>query len=199
MRVAWIVLIAGCGFETHASTGVGEQSAPIPDAGAEAVICPASYGVQLPGSGSRYRLIPDGRAAWTQSDACIADLPGATHLVVLESKAELDGATALVGAATTVLAGNAIWVGAVQQASAMQPAQGWLWLDGTAVTGWGGVEPNDRGGQENREEQFARIEKGKLYLQDSAGSGKNSALCEGEGKPIVPAAVTAIAAARPGS
>jgi len=199
MRVAWIVVIAGCGFETRASTGVGEQSAPIPDAGVAAPSCPDSYGVQLPGSGSRYRLIPEGRPAWTQSDACVADLPGATHLVVLESKAELDGATALVGAQTTALAGNAIWVGAVQQASATQPAMGWLWLDGTAVTGWGGGEPNDRGGQENREEQFARIEKGKLYLQDSAGNGNNSALCECDGKPIVAAAATALAAARPGS
>src|SRR4051812_30916837 len=194
MRVAWVVVIAGCGFgcgfETHASTGLGEQAAPAPDAGVEAASCPSSYGIRLPGSGSAYRLIPDGRPAWTQSDACAADLPGATHLVVLDSRAELDGATALVGAPTTALAGNAIWVGAVQQSSATQPTAGWLWLDGTAVTGWGGAEPNDRGGQENHEEQFARIEKGKLYLQDSAGNSNSSALCECDGKPIVPAAAT---------
>jgi hypothetical protein len=144
-------------------------------------------------------LIPEGRPAWTQSDACVADLPGATHLVVLESKAELDGATALVGAATTALAGNAIWVGAVQQTPAALPSAGWLWLDGTAVTGWGGIEPNDRDRQENREEQFARIEKGKLYLQDSAGSGNHSALCECDGKPIALTAAAAIEANRPAS
>jgi uncharacterized lipoprotein len=197
MRVAWIVLIAGCGFQARASTG--EAAAPVPDAGVDIATCPASYGVTLPGSGSRYRLIPDGRPAWTQSDACAADLPGATHLVVLDSRAELDGATALVAAPTTALAGNAIWVGAVQQITAALPAADWLWLDGTAVTGWGGVEPNDRDRQENREEQFARIEKGKLYLQDSAGSGNNSALCECDGKSISQAAATALAANRPGS
>ena len=123
----------------------------------------------------------------------------ATHLVVLDSEAELDGATALVAAPTTALAGNAIWVGAVQQITAALPTADWLWLDGTAVTGWGGVEPNDRDRQENREEQFARIEKGKLYLQDSAGSGNDSALCECDGKPISQAAAAAITDNRPAS
>ncbi len=197
MRVAWIALIAGCGFEAHAPTD--EQAAPVPDAGFDVATCPASYGVTLPGSGSRYRLIPDGHPAWTQSDACAADLPGATHLAVLDAQGELGSATSLV-AATPTLAGNAIWVGAVQQATATLPTAGWLWLDGTAVTGgWGGAEPNDRNGQENQEEQFARIEKTKLYLQDSAGSGNNGALCECDGKPIAPAAEAAITANRPPS
>jgi hypothetical protein len=197
MRVAWIVLIAGCGFQAHAP--LDEEAAPVPDAGGGAASCPASYGVTLPGSGSRYRLIPDGHPAWTQSDACAADLAGATHLAVLKSTAELDGATALVAAPPTPLAGNAIWVGAVQQTTATLPAAGWLWLDGSAVTGWGGIEPNDRDSRENQEEQFARIEKGKLYLQDSAGTGNNGALCECDGKPIAPAAAAAITANRPAS
>lgn len=201
MRVAWILLSAsaGCGFQAHAPTD--EAVAPVPDAGFDAASCPASYDVTFPApSSSRYRLIAAGHAAWTQSDACAADLSGATHLAVLETQDELDRVTALVAAPTTVLAGNAIWVGAVQQPAATLPAAGWLWLDGTAVTGgWGGGEPNDRNGQENQEEQFARIEKTKLYLQDSAGSGNNSALCECDGKPIAPAAAAAIAANRPAS
>lgn len=198
MRVAWIALLAGCGFEAHAP--LDEQAAPAPDAGFDVATCPASYGVTLPGSLSRYRLIPDGQPAWTQSDACAADLPDATHLVVLSSQAELDSVTALVAAPTTVLANNAIWVGAVQQTTATLPGAGWLWLDGSAVSGgWGGIEPNDRDRQENREEQFARIEKTKLYLQDSAGSGKNSALCECDGKPIAAAAAAAISASGPAS
>jgi hypothetical protein len=197
MRVAWIALIAGCGFQAHAP--LDEEAAPVPDAGFDAASCPASYGVTLPGSGSRYRLIPDGGPAWMQSDACAADLAGATHLVVLESAAELNGATALVAAPPAPLAGNAIWVGAVQQTTATLPAARWLRLDGSAVTGWGGIEPNDRDGRENQEEQFARIEKGKLYLQDSAGTGNNGALCECDGKPIAPAAADAIAANRPAS
>ena len=85
----------------------------------------------------------------------------------------------------------------MQQTSATLPTAGWLWLDGTAVTGWGGIEPNDRDRKEDQEEQFARIEKTRLYLQDSAGGGNNSALCECDGKPIAPAAAAAITANRP--
>ncbi|HEX8107109.1 MAG TPA: hypothetical protein VF516_05235 [Kofleriaceae bacterium] len=88
----------------------------------------------------------------------------------------------------------------MQPAIAPSPAAGWLWLDGTAVTGgWGGVEPNDGDGRENKSEQFARIEKSKPYLQDFTGSGNDSALCECDGKPIAPAAAAAIAANRPPS
>ena len=104
---------------------------------------------------------------------------------------------ALVAAATTV---NAIWVGAVQLATAMQPLAGWMWFDGSPGTGgWSGVEPNDRDGRESQEEQFARIEKTKLYLQDSGGMTSSGALCECDGKPIATTAAAAITADRPPS
>jgi hypothetical protein len=197
MRVAWIVLIAGCGFQAHAP--LGEEAAPVHDAGFDTASCPASYDVTLLGqSASRYRLIAAGHPAWTQSDACAADLAGATHLVVLDSQNELDRVVALVAAATNPV--NSIWVGAVQQATAIQPLDGWLWFDGSPVTGgWGGVEPNDRDGRENQEEQFARIEKTKPYLQDSGGTTSAGALCECDGKPIAAAAVAALNASRPPS
>jgi hypothetical protein len=193
MRVAWIVLIAGCGFQAHAPAD--EQAAAVPDAAS----CPASYDLVFPApSSSRYRLITAGHPAWTQSDACAADLSGATHLVVLDSQDELDRVVALVAAATTPV--SSIWVGAVQQITATLPAAGWLWFDDSPVTGgWGGVEPNDRDDRENQEEQFARIEKTKLYLQDSGGNTSAGALCECDGKPIAPAAAAAIGASRPPS
>ena len=201
-RIAWMAWIAGCGFQGRESAGQGSgagEAAPVLDAGLDAPICPASYDVALPGP-SRYRLIPDGRTAWVQSDACDADLPGATHLVVLDAPGELSSVVALVGAASTVLAGNAIWIGAVQPAGAAQPGAGWLWFDGSAVTGgWGGIEPNDRDNKENQEEQFVRIEKTKLYLQDSSGTSNSSALCECDGKPIATAAAAAITGNRPAS
>jgi hypothetical protein len=195
MRVAWIALIAGCGFQGRGPIGQGE-AAPAPDAGLDAAArCPVSYDVALPGP-SRYRLIASGGPAWVQSDACAADLPGATHLVVLDSPDELGRVISLVAAATTTV--NAIWVGAVQQATATQPGVGWLWFDDKAVTGgWSGVEPNDRDGRESREEQFVRIEKTKLYLQDSGGNSTSGALCECDGKSIAPAAADAITASRP--
>src|SRR5436309_15221747 len=103
MRAAWILFIAGCGFQAHAPTE--EEAVPIPDAGFGAARCPDSYDVTFPPpSSSRYRLIAAGHAAWTQSDACAADLAGATHLVVLETQDELDRVTALVAAPTTALA-----------------------------------------------------------------------------------------------
>jgi hypothetical protein len=197
MRVAWIAVIAGCGFQAHAP--LDEEAAPVPDAGFDAASCPASYDVLLSGqSASRYRLITVGHPAWTQSDACAADSASATHLVVLDSQNELDRVVELVVAATTPV--SSIWLGAVQQATAMQPLAGWLWLDGSPVTGgWSGVEPNDRDGRENQEEQFARIEKTKPYLQDSGGNTGAGALCECDGKPIAPEAAAAIRANRPPS
>lgn len=197
MRVAWVFLIAGCGFQAHAP--LDEEAAPIPDAGFDVARCPASYDVRFPPpSSSRYRLITAGHAAWTQSDACAVDLLGATHLVVLDSQSELDRVVALVAATTTQV--NSIWVGAVQPATAMQPLAGWMWFDGSPVTGgWSGVEPNDRDGRESQEEQFVRIEKTKLYLQDSGGNTSSGALCECDGKPIATAAAAAITANRPPS
>jgi hypothetical protein len=196
MRVAWVLFIAGCGFQAHAPTD--EQAAPVPDAGFDVATCPPSYGVTLLGSRSRYRLITDGHPAWAQSDACAAELQGATHLVVLDSQPEFDSAVALVAATTTPV--NAIWVGAVQEPTATQPLVGWLWFDGSPVTGgWSGIEPNDSDGTESRKEQFARIEKTKLYLQDSDGKTSSGALCECDGKPIAPAAAAAITANRPAS
>jgi hypothetical protein len=197
MRVASIFLIAGCGFQAHAP--LDEAAAPVPDAGFDAARCPASYDVRFPApSSSRYRLITAGHAAWTQSDACAADLSGATHLVVLDSQSEFDRVVALVAAATTQV--NSIWVGAVQQPTATQPLAGWLWFDGSPVTGgWSGVEPNDRDGRESQEEQFARIEKTKLYLQDSGGMTSSGALCECDGTPIATTAAAAITAYRPPS
>lgn len=100
MRVAWILLITGCGFQAHAP--VDEEAAPVPDAGFDIATCPTRYDVLLQGqTSSRYRLIAAGHPAWLQSDACAADLAGATHLVVLDSQDELDRVVSLVAAPTT--------------------------------------------------------------------------------------------------
>jgi hypothetical protein len=48
-------------------------------------------------------------------------------------------------------------------------------------------------------EQFARIEKTELYLQDSGGNTRSGALCECDGKPIAAIAAAAISANRPPS
>src|SRR5215468_9191095 len=127
MRVAWLAWISlmGCGFEGPPLPGQVFTA----DAGFDVAGCPANYNADLPGP-SRYRLIPDGHPVWVQNDACVADMTGATHLVVLSSMAELSAVSALVGAPPVGIAGNAVWVGAVQPLTAMRPDEGWLGFDG---------------------------------------------------------------------
>lgn len=175
-----------------------DQEAAIADAGFDAASCPARYDVALPGP-SRYRLIADGHPAWTQSEACAADLPGATHLAVLTMSDEIARVGALVTTPPQPIAGNAVWVGAVQQRTAIRPGDDWLWVDGEPlINGWGGVEPNDRGdGEADHDEQFVKIEKAKPYLTDTAGGDSNGALCQCDGKPIAASAAAAITANRP--
>jgi hypothetical protein len=193
MRVAWVALIAGCGFQSQPVGG--DSTASSPDASFVTTQCPASYDLQFPqlASSSRYRLVINGDPAWKQSDTCAGDLMGATHLVVLETQDELNAVATLVNAPPLGINANAVWVGGVQPLSAMQPRDGWLGFNGEALfNGWGGGEPNDKGGGEDHAEQFVRIEKGKPYFQDSAGSVISGALCECDGKPIAANAADAI-------
>lgn len=199
MRIAWIILVAGCGFRSQA--GAVEDNAPdaAPNAAPDASFahtCPENYNLSLPGfsGSSRYRLIIDGHPAWTQSDTCASDAPGATHLVVLETQNELNAVAALVNAPPLGIAGNSVWVGGVQQRTAALPGDNWLRFDDAPLTsGWSGAEPNDKdNGEVDHAEQFIKIEKDKPYLQDTAGTGNYGALCECDGKPIGPNATAAI-------
>ena len=194
MRVAWVILIAGCGFQAQP---VGGQTGAPPDAAAfDFASCPPTYSADLPGP-SRYRLIPEGRPAWTHSDDCADDMPGATHLVVLETLDETMRVAMLVNAPPVVLAGNSVWVGTVQQVPATAPNQGWIWFDGQPLTmGWHNGEPNDRGAIEDRQEQFVKLEKNRTYFTDSSGTDSYGALCECDGAPIAQTARDAIAANR---
>jgi hypothetical protein len=196
---AWLpwIAVAGCGFE--GPPVVGQVLAA--DAGFDVARCPASYNADLPGP-SRYRLIADGHPAWSQSDACAADLDGATHLVVLSSMAELDAIAALVGAPPIGIAGNAVWIGAVQPLTATRPDEGWLGFDGNPMLAvWGGIEPNEHGdnNEADHEEQFVKIERPHAYLSDAVGTDSLGALCECDGVAIAENAAALIAALRPGS
>jgi hypothetical protein len=163
------------------------------DAGFDAALCPASYNVQLPGP-SRYRLILEGGAAWMHSDDCDDDLPGATHLVVFESLAELVEVNALHETTDEL---EDIWIGGVQQRSARLPADEWLSFDGAPLMdGWDAGEPNDDT-VEDLAEQFAEMQKGRRYFNDTEGSEPNDALCECDGKSVAPNARAAITSNRP--
>jgi hypothetical protein len=203
----------GCGSAIAAIlafTGCGKVTSNLSDASGGAfdhVQCPASYDAALPGP-SRYRLIVVGNRAWDQSDVCAQDLPGATHLVVLETVGELASVQALVdSSAATVAAG--VWIGGVQKHTATSPGEGWLgfdgqpliggsWYDGPGTSGQHDSEPNDGDGVENGLEQFVIVKPSnnspgtKNGLQDSDGFNSKGALCECDGTPIAAAAAAEI-------
>jgi hypothetical protein len=195
MRAAWIVFAAGCGaagcgFEVQAE-GIDETASMTPDAAFDFATCPSSYNLSLVGP-SRYRLLTGGGTAAGQSDLCIADAPGATHLVVFDSLTELNAVGALVDG--TNLAGNAVWIGAVQQRAATRPDERWLGFDDVPlVDQWYDNEPNDGRGNEGHREQFVQIIRNRHYFTDAANSSGAGALCECDGKPVGPMALAAIA------
>jgi len=168
-----------------------------PDSGFDYAQCPASYNVQLFGP-TRYRLIPEGNSAWQQSDTCMVDLPGATHLVVLETMPEVMAVSIFVDTSPTIIAGNAVWVGGVQQRTEQLPDFGWLAFDGAPlIAAWAAGEPNDGGSELDHSEQFVVLERTRRYLADRAGITSFGALCECDGKPVAAGAADAITANRP--
>lgn len=198
MRTTWIVLVAGCGFQSQAAVpdanpsgdpgDAGELLDAAPDSGGTAVFdhatCPASYNVELPGP-TRYRLIVNGHRAWEQSDACNADLPGASHLVIFETVAEAEAVVAFMEP-NRGIARDSIWVGAVQRPTATQPDEQWLGFDGQPLIDvWHDNEPNDFFNNESdHQEQFALIERRRDGMIDISGSTNAGALCECDGKPL---------------
>jgi hypothetical protein len=194
MRVAWIALVAGCGFQSPAAD---PSMGGAPDSSFDYTTCPASYNVALPGP-TRYRLIATGRAAWDHSDTCNADLLGATHLVVLETMPELLSVSGFVATNANTIANNAVWVGGVQLRTALTPRDGWLGFDGAAlIDAWDPNEPNDTGGTEaDHGEQFVFLENARR-LADRPGNTGIGALCECDGKPVATNAAAAIVANRP--
>ena len=199
MRLAWLLVVAGCGFQSPiASTGGsgGADGPAAPDAGFDYALCPASYNAALPGP-SRYRLLIDGHVAWAHSDTCSTDLPGATHLVVFEAMPELLSVSALVNTPPLGIAGNAIWVGGVQPRTVLLPGDGWLGYDGAPlISAWDTGEPNDGGTETDHSEQFVFLERNRHYLADRPGNTNLGALCECDGKPVAANATAAITASR---
>lgn len=193
MRVAWgVALVAGCGFQTAGHSG-GKGGEPASD-DFDVAKCPESYDAPIAGP-SRYRLINDGRPAWVQSDACDADLPGATHLVVLETMAELLAVGAFIDNASGIA--QNVWIGGVQLRGSVLATENWFGLDGAPlIGGWATNEPND-GTREDGGEQFVKIERSRHYFVDITGFENDGALCECDGKPVDTMIAEAISGYRP--
>jgi hypothetical protein len=198
VKTAWILLVAGCGFQSPAATngtGGGEGTPAAPDAGFDYASCPANYNVTaLPGP-SRYRLIASGHRAWEQSDDCNNDAPAATHLVVIETPDELAAVRAFASNPGVGLAGSGLYLGGVQLKTATTPSDAWLGFNGAPlINGWGGGEPNDSGGDEsNHQEQFVMMAQASGFFVDVGGNETFGALCECDGKPIDPNVANVVA------
>jgi len=184
-----VLFVAGC---SYAPTTGEPDAAALPDA-FDATRCPADYTLILLGQTSRYRVIIDERNAWDHSDDCATDLPGATHLVAIDTPAEL----AQIEVALDDLPNNRAWVGVVQLRFQAMPTMGWLSITGGPVLDvlWAIGEPND-GTVEDDGENFASIDRDRDGLSDTNSGDSLGGMCECDGKPRDPAAVAAIDANR---
>lgn len=202
------LLMMGCSFHPvnlfgsadAVSGGSGAASfdavvadAPGGDAGTfDASVCPSSYSVALPGFASRYRVITNDQPFWDLDDACRKDMPGSTHLVVLETPAERAELAAVLASEPSQPTNGWYYVGAVQTQNQPTPEAGWRWLTGEALTsGWAVGDPDDGDGVEDNAENMTVIDTaGQLHdVFDKADSGHVEAggACECDGRAMDPA------------
>jgi hypothetical protein len=154
-----------------------------PDAAFDPATCPSGYGVTLPSSTSKYRLIATTATISVHHADCKDDLAGATHLIALQTAAE---ATELGNA----VAGSSVrvWVGLIQKPTATTPSTDWFVLTGEMLPAnlWDVAEPEDAGGGENGAEQIAFVEPATRKLKDDNSGKTYHAMCECDGRPIDP-------------
>ena len=185
----------------HDAAVVDNDAAGSPPDAFSYASCPPTYDLALPGP-SRYRLINTGARGWEHSDACASDLPGATHLAVVETTAEIASIQALVDNPPAAIAANAVLIGGVQQKTATKPDESWLGFDGRPLVdnAWydstSDHEPNDSDNNESdHKEQFISIIAGKNGLNDADGADPanlKGALCECDGHPVAASAAAAV-------
>lgn len=116
--------------------------------------------------------------------------------MAIDDAAELDQVEIAV-TATGNLDSNKAWVGGVQLRDQTSPAVGWFSITGSTLNPqWNAGEPNDTGGAEDNGENFAGIERGRDGLVDFPTDDDQGAMCECDGKPPDPTALTAVDANR---
>jgi hypothetical protein len=177
-----------------AGTCIG-GSPPIDDAGVDAppfdvAMCPASYTEDLGNARSKYRLITTQANIWTHAAACAADLPGATHLVVIDDAAERDALRETLPV-FPIIPPHVAYVGVVQDPAATSAKAGWIHFDGRAVAPglWATNEPNNNGEPETTSRaNVADLNNASDGMQDNVGTAPSAAFCECDGVPVHPMA-----------
>lgn len=191
VRLGVLLTLAACSYEPGFVPP--EPDTPPPPDAFSVASCPSGY-MALPGATSRYRVIVNPGKAWIHSDACTADLEGATHLVAIDDVPELRLVESAV-TSTGNIAQNKAWVGAVQPRMQGGVDVGWISATGEPIapgTLWDNNEPNDGGQIEDNGENFAAIERNRMGLVDFNTNDDYGAMCECDGKPLAPAALAAI-------
>ena len=213
MRLALLVIaMAGCGFRSPGSSKPGVDAAvddldaavdadANPDvdaavkidapAGFDPATCPPSYDVTLPGfPQARYRIITGNAVFQSQHTACT--VAGLSHLVALETALELTELGTVLLPLTGPPTNGWYYVGAVQRPGQTAPDAEWFWLVGGTVSSaaWGlfttVVQPNDADDSEDNSENLAVIDRAQGKLLDVTGTNGYGAVCECDGKSIIP-------------
>jgi hypothetical protein len=200
-RMLVLIAIAGCSFRSPGGSTAGGDAqgaddadaidaAKVDAAGFDPATCPAGYDVKLPSfPRAKYRIITSNAVYQSQYTQCT--VTGTSHLVALETAAEvgeLGAALQLVPSPTN----GWFYAGAMQKPGQLTTDVEWSWLIGGAVTPalWGLFntlqQPNDADGLEDDTENFAVIDRAQLKLLDVTGATGYGAVCECDGKAIVP-------------
>jgi len=190
-----LILIAGLASIPGCRQILGFDDVSIVDLSGDAasdgtpVICPATYDVVLDGSTSRYRIITSPAVFRTHHATCNQDLPGATHLVALETAGEVNALGARLATDTATY-----YVGAVQAPNQAATDVAWsVFTGGPLPSGlWSSGQPDDSPNPgENNEDNLAAIDSTHLLL-DAGGTLFYGAVCECDGKAIDPAVASLI-------
>ena len=183
--------LAGCGFSVPGATVIdGEDSGSVAEASPEGptsdapAACPASY-TAVSGAPSLYRWNTTSETFWTHNAGCDADLPGATHLAVLDTRAEALALHVYSASLSPQPNLGRFYIGAVQDPSATSVSAGWIQFTGdpTPALLWaflGAQEPCDGVdcNETNHDEQLAVLEPAADFIIDVRGSVFYGAVCE---------------------
>lgn len=198
MRVWWVTLIAGCGFQVTVtdtpaiidapaidSLGTMTIDGPPVDAAWTVDDCPTSYQA-ISGQPTRYFLRTTAMTVTDHHEACTME---GTHLAVIDSVGEaaalrqfVDGTSGLPSNGL----GEFVWIGVAQRANQVSVGSGWISANGATFPAqfWESGEPNDGFGTEDGEEEYGAIWRNHDLVADIREDYEMAGLCECDGVAI---------------